>query len=267
MTTRIVPEPHPLNQGFEWPDRPTAPLAQLTPDHITQWNRDGYLALAQLWPAEQIAALTAAIDPIEATVDDTVLTMTDQPDLIYARDEMSFAKSLAAHLPLVRDFALAPLFKRLMHDLIGPDVRLYWDQAVYKKPQKARDFPWHQDNGYGFVAPQTYVTCWIPLTAATVDNGCPWVLPGWHRKGTLRHDHNSRGLEIMGIGSADEAVAVPAIPGDMVVFSSLTPHRTGPNLTDVTRKALILQYIPDGAVLVDHRGDHPITDPVNNPLL
>jgi hypothetical protein len=34
------------------------------------------------------------------------------------------------------------------------------------------------------------------------------------------------------------------------VFSSLTPHLTGPNLTDAVRKAYILQYCPsDAAVL------------------
>jgi hypothetical protein len=31
------------------------------------------------------------------------------------------------------------------------------------------------------------------------------------------------------------------------VFSSLTPHLTGPNLTADVRKAYILQYAPDGA--------------------
>jgi ectoine hydroxylase-related dioxygenase (phytanoyl-CoA dioxygenase family) len=44
-----------------------------------------------------------------------------------------------------------------------------------------------------------------------------------------------------------EAVAVPAKAGDIVVFSSLTPHRTGPNLTKSVRKTYILQYAPDGA--------------------
>jgi len=31
------------------------------------------------------------------------------------------------------------------------------------------------------------------------------------------------------------------------VFSSLTPHLTGPNTTDAVRKAYILQYAPAGA--------------------
>jgi hypothetical protein len=39
----------------------------------------------------------------------------------------------------------------------------------------------------------------------------------------------------------------------VVVFSSLTPHLTGPNLTDAVRKAYILQYAPQGATVL--RGD------------
>ena len=31
------------------------------------------------------------------------------------------------------------------------------------------------------------------------------------------------------------------------MFSSLTPHHTGRNLTDEVRKAYIVQYAPDGA--------------------
>ncbi len=33
-----------------------------------------------------------------------------------------------------------------------------------------------------------------------------------------------------------------------MVFSSLTPHLTGPNTTDDVRKAYIVQYAPDGAM-------------------
>ena len=39
----------------------------------------------------------------------------------------------------------------------------------------------------------------------------------------------------------------PVRAGSALVFSSLTPHTTGPNLTDAVRKAYILQYAPVGA--------------------
>ena len=123
------------------------------------------------------------------------------------------------------------MFTDLCHDLVGPDVRLYHDQAVYKKPEKPRRFPWHQDNGYTFVEPQQYLTCWVALTDATLDNGCPHIVPGLHRLGTLRHHFiDPLGWEIF--EDHPDAIAAPVAEGGVVVFSSLTPHLTGPNTTD-----------------------------------
>jgi phytanoyl-CoA hydroxylase len=60
----------------------------------------------------------------------------------------------------------------------------------------------------------------------------------------------------------DPAVAeVPA--GGAVVFSSLTPHLTGPNTTEEVRKAYILQYAPTGARAL--RGD-PREEPAERVL-
>ena len=47
-----------------------------------------------------------------------------------------------------------------------------------------------------------------------------------------------------------------------MVFSSLTPHRTGPNLTDAVRKTYILQYAPDGACT--RTDDEPRQGPQND---
>jgi ectoine hydroxylase-related dioxygenase (phytanoyl-CoA dioxygenase family) len=132
--------------------------------------------------------------------------------------------------------------------MIGPDVRLYWDQAVYKKPGTESPFPWHQDNGYAFVEPQQYLTCWVALTDATEENGCPWVVPRLHRLGTLAHEYSDIGFVCL--REPADAVPVPAAAGSIVVFSSLTPHSTGPNRSDGVRKAYIVQYAPHGAVVI-----------------
>ena len=137
------------------------------------------------------------------------------------------------------------MFQDLAHDLIGPDVRLYWEQAVYKKPGTADDFPWHQDNGYTFVEPQQYLTCWIALTDADARERLPLgACPGLHRRGTLRHGMTPLGWRCL--EAPEGAVAAPARAGSIVVFSSLTPHRTGPNRTGAVRKAYIVQFAPDG---------------------
>jgi hypothetical protein len=73
---------------------------------------------------------------------------------------------------------------------------------------------------------------------------------------------------------SDENTTAPVPAGGAVVFSSLTPHLTGPNVTDGVRKAYIVQYAPDGAERLE--GDWaagPATgrtrcdDPTRQPLL
>lgn len=60
--------------------------------------------------------------------------------------------------------------------LLGPDVVMYWDQAVYERPETDKDFPWHQDNGDGLVMSEEYVACWIALEDSILENGCIWII-------------------------------------------------------------------------------------------
>jgi phytanoyl-CoA hydroxylase len=172
---------------------------------------------------------------------------------------ITFTIHLVPHSQVLRDFAAHPFIKEVCHDLMGDNVRLYWDQSVYKKSGKAQEFPWHQDNGYTFIEPQQYLTFWLPLVDVDEENGCPWIAPGLHKLGTLRHRLTETGLRCL--DEAPEAVAVPAKAGDAIIFSSLTPHRTGPNLrAGKVRKAYILQYSFDGAIATYRDGRQATQD-------
>ena len=128
-----------------------------------------------------------------------------------------------------------PIFAGICADLVGPDVNLYWDQAVYKKPEKPRRFPWHQDNGYAFVEPQQYLTCWVALTDATVRQR----LPAGRARAPPARARSPTPTSTRSAGSACTSPTTPWPPrcraGGAVVFSSLTPaphrpqhHRRGP---------------------------------------
>jgi ectoine hydroxylase-related dioxygenase (phytanoyl-CoA dioxygenase family) len=43
---------------------------------------------------------------------------------------------------------------------------------MYKRPEGRRESPWHQDIGYVPTDPAHYLTCWIPIVDATIENGC-----------------------------------------------------------------------------------------------
>lgn len=254
------PVPHPWSAGFVWRDAAPNRPRRLSPAEIAQYNRDGFVVVRGAFTAEEIAAVAAEIDPFEAAHVEFARARGGKVRLTDA-DAITFTLHLAAKSAALRAFAAHPAIADICHDLIGPDVRLYWDQAVYKKPEKPQEFPWHQDNGYSFVEPQQYLTLWTPLVDVDETNGCPWIAPGLHRLGTLNHRATEIGLVCL--DQAPDAVAAPARVGDVVVFSSLAPHRTGPNLrAGEVRKAYILQYAPDGAVVRTADGAHiPQTDP------
>ncbi len=246
---------HELNRNFEWKQL-AGPFCAIGEDQARRYDELGYLLVEDVWDDQTIAQVTEAIDPVEARQEEW-LRDNGGGVLIARADEITFSTHLVLESDFLRQFVRSTAFTRLCADLVGPDVRLYWDQAVYKKPFTPSPFPWHQDNGYAFIEPQQYLTCWIALTDADEENGCPWVVPGVHRMGTLAHEVSRIGLVCM--DEPADAVPVPAKRGSMVVFSSLTPHCTGANLTDQVRKAYIVQYAPDGAEVLRSDGGGRVT--------
>jgi ectoine hydroxylase-related dioxygenase (phytanoyl-CoA dioxygenase family) len=246
MGTEGTIERHRWNEGFAWADH-HGPFRRLSETQVEQFDRDGFVVVDDVLAPAELARTIEEIDAFEAQTDERLRSLDGGREVISQAGAITFTTHLVTRSPWLRELVANPTFSDLCADLVGPDVRLYWDQAVYKKPEKPRRFPWHQDNGYTFVEPQAYLTCWVALTDATVENGCPQVVPGLHRNGTLRHRWvDPLGFECFPDHSATVAAEVPA--GGAVLFSSLTPHLTGPNTTDAVRKAYIVQYAPDGAV-------------------
>ena len=166
-------------------------------------------------------------------------------------DVVDFAPRLVTKSTLLRQFSLDRPLTDICRDLIGPAVRLYFDQAVYKRPRTPDAvLPLHQDNGYNFKRPEAYITIWIPLHDVGPENGCLRVVPGIHRFGTLEHHVTDDGFIACDV-DPEAAVAVPVCAGDVVVLSSLTPHSTAGNASSSIRKAYLLSYVADGTTLRD----------------
>lgn len=259
--------PHPWNRGFTWPVT-HGPFRRLAGAQAEAWDRDGFLVVEDAFGADEVAALACALDPATRRVADLLEQIPGGRLSVAGTDTQIVAPNLVAGSEELRRFCRHPVLVDLCADLVGPDVRLYWEQAVYKQPYSAEPVLWHQDNGYAYVEPQAYLTLWVALSDATPDNGCISVVPGAHRDGTLWHRSTPIGEECWGDWGA--AVDVPVRAGSVVAFSSLTPHATRRNTTSEVRKAYIVQYVPDGAAVVEPAADgtpgryRPLVDPVLN---
>jgi len=238
-------QPHPWNEAFAWTNH-TGPFGFVTASQAKQFDELGYFVVPGAFDAATLEQLDRALAP----GDDQVKRFLEQAPggrfSVAGLDTQTVAPHAVTRSDFARQFCANEVLAGLARDLVGTDVRLYWDQSVYKQPNSAEPVLWHQDNGYTYVEPQSYLTCWIAITDATPDNGCIAVMPGVHRRGTLAHRSTAIGEECWGDWST--AVEVPVDAGSIVVFSSLTPHATKPNVTQAVRKAYIVQYAPDGAV-------------------
>ena len=239
---------HVLNKEFQWQDA-HGPFRLITEKQATDWNESGYFLLEDAFDSACLNDLLAAIDPIERLTEEYLQNKLGGKAFIARAGEITFTTNVSAQSRTVRNWIKGSVFQDLCYDLVGPTARLYWDMAVYKKPGTEKPFPWHQDNGYTFVEPQQYLTCWIALNDATESNGCPWVVPGCHREGTLHHRRTEIGFQcIDGAPESAKPMHVPA--GSIAVMSSLSPHATAHNRTNEVRKAYIAQFGPDGAVSI-----------------
>ena len=160
--------------------------------------------------------------------------------------EVDFGQKVAERDEHVRRFAERDEFLTLATAFIGPDTDLYFNQMVYKNPEGAIPFSWHQDDAYGPVEPSPYLTIWIAITEATEENGCLSVMPGSYRQGLQPHWESDFGLACWSNDDPNQGVVLPMKRGSLVAFWSTTMHKSGPNLTSDVRKAYILQLCPVG---------------------
>ena len=241
---------HENNNGFDW-SIPKGPYEFLNAEQIASFDENGYVVIEDAFTSEEVENVLGNIDPYEFNVTEALKGLDGGKFFISRAEEITFTTHLVTQSEDLKEFSKHKVFSSICKDLIGNNVRLYWDQAVYKKPGTKDEFPWHQDNGYTFIEPQAYLTCWVALTDTDETNGCPCVMPGLHKKGTLHHETTDLGYEIP--LDSSESVTLPLKAGSIAVFSSLTPHRTGPNLNKDIRTAYILQYAPEGSKrLISH---------------
>ena len=215
----------------------------VTTEPVQQFREQGYFILENLFSSEEIDVLTAHIDRF---VEQHEARLKEIGKEVISRvNEISFTNDLAQRDPEIMHFVVQQRFADITTTLLGPDIELYWNQSVYKKPETAREFPWHQDNGYIPTDPMEYVTCWLALNDVSVENGCVWVLPGSHHQGMVKHQPTEIGQQCY--FGEDQGVPVELKKGSMVAFSSLLFHRSGPNLSNTIRKGYVIQYSVAGA--------------------
>jgi phytanoyl-CoA hydroxylase len=144
-------------------------------------------------------------------------------------------KALAEHPQLIA----------LLDRLMGEPPELFQDIALLKPPLVGREKPWHQDNAFFNLPPETTVIgVWIALDEALIENGCMHVIPGSQNEGPVIH-WKRRDWQICDTDvQTARVVAVPLRPGSLLFFHGLLHHGTPPSRSPRRRRAVQYHYKP-----------------------
>lgn len=129
-----------------------------------------------------------------------------------------------------------------LRELYKDHMILFKDKIIYKMPG-VPGYNMHQDYSSWQRFPLDLANVIVSIDGADAKNGGVEFFPGHHHAllsppGELRYMNNDEAAQIdMSSGEIIETGA-----GDMVIFDSLTPHRSGINQSNRLRRQLYLTY-------------------------
>lgn len=238
----------------------------LTNDQVGSFREHGYLVAENvLWNedhapviAEYGAWLDCRAKDLELRTLHPTASFEQRAALLYAQDRQMLADM---DIMMVRgkasfEFLRNPRLLDAVESIVGPEITCSPIQHIRAKPPQSLsreqsgfyNVPWHQDAGVTWEEADNsdIITCWIPLTDATVENGCMEVMPGAWKLGYLEHQAQG-GTTIRADLLPDiEPKAVPLKKGGIIFMHRYTPHRSTPNVTDGVRWSIDLRYQPTG---------------------
>ncbi|MEM8707137.1 MAG: phytanoyl-CoA dioxygenase family protein [Actinomycetota bacterium] len=217
-------------------------------DALETWQHDGFVRLPFVLDPGTLGGLRDLADDIAAG--DPRFDGVD-PVLVHHEQTVhgvavTRAENLVPNHDGFRAMATAGAVVEAVGQLFDEPALLYKEKVNFKQPGGAGFAP-HQDaTAYKFA--DDHVTVMVAIDEATTANGCLEMVAGHH------HDL----LPTDGDGCIDPTAAdslpwrpVELAPGELLAFTSRTPHRSAPNTSDQPRRALFLTY--NRASAGDHR--------------
>ena len=246
----------------------------LTGEQIIRFHQNGYLAVRDLLPQEDLQPLVDELaEQVEVGVQEAiakgVLKREDayedapfatrlalvsaacvEPNWIWAR-RFSEQKPRTVGMFALRT---SGVLLDVVEALVGPEIYAH-PQFNYRAKlpnQEINVIPWHQDLAY--LKPEEagetlVVNAWIPLVDATLENGCMQVIRGSHLLDLIPHNHReempghkgSKGIAAEELPEGEVFTAELAV-GDVLMTTERLVHRGTPNTADTVRWSVDTRY-------------------------
>jgi hypothetical protein len=209
-----------------------------------EYHERGYIKLSGVFSAAEAATWQAECDRLQKLdlVDPkNKRTPFKHPEIPYPEKIDPVVDISPLFTQLIGDVRLTKVLQAIFHD----EALLFKDKIIYKLPGM-NGYGMHQDWAWGWqhLAPaQDLLSVSFQIDGADACNGCIELFEGYHEK-LLTTPGEERGFneeeEALIDPSRGQKMATTA--GDVLIFSSLTPHQSGRNLADYPRRSLYLTY-------------------------
>ncbi len=234
---------------------------KLTQREIQQFKNDGYLKIdGRVLDDEHLDVLREHYDALftqkRGTIGEglrnlAVVGESEGDEDADREEEMLQIMEMWRHDEEYRKLLYHEPLLDIAESLIGSDIQLFHDQALYKPAFHGGEVHWHQDNAYWQCDPPNLVSIWIALDNADEENGCMNVIPGSYIEGLAAHgraksEKGNLPALLQVDADVDRAVPVPVEAGSAMVHHCMTLHQTNPNRSSRDRRAMVIHYMPSG---------------------
>ncbi|MEX2222061.1 MAG: phytanoyl-CoA dioxygenase family protein [Candidatus Rokuibacteriota bacterium] len=169
----------------------------LSPAAVTFYRDQGYLVVPDVLDAPTLHTIRAEMARILDAAR-AVATHTDRYDLEpgHRPDDPRVRRVKMPHrfYPVFQQLMRHPSLVAVLHDLLGPAVRLHGSKINLKSPRYGSPVEWHQDWAFYPHTNDDLLAVGVMLDDCTSDNGPLLVVPGSHRGPTFDHhtgDHHT----------------------------------------------------------------------------
>jgi ectoine hydroxylase-related dioxygenase (phytanoyl-CoA dioxygenase family) len=212
-----------------------------------QYRDEGYFILERALPDEHLQILRDSCDHLIRLADEELDRLGVDHNHITHRGVRYHIAKKYEQAPRLSEFVFGELMAEICKATIGDYAWLFYDQYVVKCAEKGIKFSWHQDSGYLGFPHRPYVTCWTAVDDMTLANGTAYVLP-FSTVGIrtlVEHIRDPQTGDKTGYFGREDGIPAIVPAGSVVVFSSLSFHRSGANTSNRMRRAYVTQYSPE----------------------
>ena len=228
---------------------------------IEDYKKQGFLVIPNLIDRETVENIREQVNSILDKPDErpegVVLnlegsTIADKSSSSASNKDIRGAAFLVRFIPFFQDIAKNPNLLQFVRAIIGPKIRVFRDQALFKPPGGQKK-PVHQDQSYFRInPPDELITAWIAIDDATTSNGCMHYIPESHQHGLFpieadpeRPVHHIPKTNHINLPTSR---ACPVTAGSVIFHHGCTLHFSETNHSHDWRRAIIFHYTTKTAI-------------------